>query len=65
MPPVAIAAVRFQLGSDEAAPVLTAKANSEFPPAQLSAAANAGQIVVMACPITGGWNSVVEMPQAP
>ena len=56
--PVAIAAVRFQLGSDEAAPVLTAKVNSEFPPAQLSAAANAGQIVVMACPITGGWNPV-------
>src|SRR5205085_5501301 len=44
--PVAIAAVRFQLGGAEAAPVLTAKVNSEFPPAQLSAVANAGQIVV-------------------
>jgi len=53
--PVAIAAVRFQLGSDEATPVLTAKVNSEFPPAQVSSAANAGQIVVMACPTTGAW----------
>src|SRR5439155_16862374 len=46
---------RFQLGDTEATPVLTAKANSAFPPAQLAAAINAGQIVVMACPATPGW----------
>src|SRR5947207_10683352 len=38
---VAIAAVRFQVAPDEAAPVLTAKVNSAFPPAQASSAANA------------------------
>jgi len=53
--PVAIAAIRFQLGAEEATPVLTAKVNSGLPPAQLSAAVNAGQIVVMACPATPGW----------
>jgi hypothetical protein len=53
--PVAIAALRFQLNPDEATPVLTAKVNTEFPPAQVSAAANAGQVVVMACPATGAW----------
>src|SRR3954447_22505831 len=40
--PVAIAALRFQLGPEEATPVLTAKVNSAFPPAQLSSAINAG-----------------------
>jgi hypothetical protein len=53
--PVAIAALRFQLGAAEATPALTAKVNSAFPPAQLAAAINAGQIVVMACPATPGW----------
>lgn len=53
--PVAIAAIRFQLAPDEATPTLTAKVNSAFPPAQVSAALNAGQIVVMACPATPGW----------
>lgn len=53
--PVAISAIRFQLAPDEATPALTAKVNSAFPPAQVSAAANAGQVVVMACPATPGW----------
>jgi len=53
---VAIAAVRFQVPPDEAAPVLTAKVNSAFPPAQASSAANAGPIVVLACPATPGWS---------
>jgi hypothetical protein len=53
--PIAIAAVRFQLAPTEATPVLTAKVNSASPPAQVSAAANAGQIVVMACPTNGAW----------
>jgi len=53
--PVAIAAIRFQLGTTEATPVLTAKVNTGLPPAQLAAAINAGQIVVMACPATPGW----------
>ena len=53
--PVAVAAIRFQLDSDEGAPVLTAKVNSAYPPAQVSTAANALQVVVMACPTTGGW----------
>lgn len=53
--PVAISAIRFDLGPDEATPVVTAKVNSAFPPAQVSSAANAGQIVVMACPAMPGW----------
>ncbi|MBV8160491.1 MAG: hypothetical protein JO265_06170 [Acidimicrobiia bacterium] len=53
--PLAIAALRFQLDPDEAAPTLVARVNSETPPAQVSAAANADQVVVMACPTTGGW----------
>jgi hypothetical protein len=53
--PVAIAALRFQLGAEEATPVLTAKVNSAMPPPQLANAINAGQIVVMACPATPGW----------
>jgi hypothetical protein len=47
--------MRFDLGPDEATPVVTAKVSSAFPPAQVSSAANAGQIVVMACPATPGW----------
>jgi hypothetical protein len=54
--PVAIAAIRFQLSAGEATPVLTAKVNSAVPPAQASAAANAGQVVVLACPTTPGWS---------
>ncbi|MBV8303961.1 MAG: hypothetical protein JOZ04_07105 [Acidimicrobiia bacterium] len=53
--PVAIAAVRFQLDSDETAPVLTAKVKNEVPPAQVTSAANAGQIDVLACPTTAAW----------
>ena len=53
--PLAIAALRFQLASDETAPVLTAKVNSELPPAQATSAANAGQIDVLACPTTAAW----------
>ena len=52
---VAIAAVRFQLRTDEASPVLTAKVNSQFPPKDASAASNVGQLVVLACPATAGW----------
>jgi len=52
---VAIAAVRFQLGTDEAAPVLIAKVNSKFPPQQLAPVSEAGQAVVLACPATAGW----------
>jgi len=54
---VAISAVRFQLGASEAAPVLTVKVNSEFPPKQFSDQANAGQAVVVACPATGAWKA--------
>jgi hypothetical protein len=54
---VAIAAVRFQLGTNEAAPVLTAKVNSQSPPKEISSAGNAGQVVVLACPTTGAWKA--------
>ena len=54
--PVAIAAIRFQLGATEATPALTAKVNRAFPPAQATAAANVDQLVVMACPTNGAWN---------
>jgi hypothetical protein len=53
--PVAIAALRIQLAPGETAPVLTAKINSSFPPAQVTSAANADQLVVMACPTNGAW----------
>jgi hypothetical protein len=52
---VAVAAVRFQLAPTEAAPVLTAKINSATPAPQATNAANAGQIVILACPATPGW----------
>jgi hypothetical protein len=53
--PVAIAAIRIQLSSGEQAPALTAKINSAFPPVQATSAANADQLVVMACPTSGAW----------
>lgn|GEM_PF-2640844 len=53
--PVAIAAIRIQLAPDETAPALTAKINSAFPPVQATSAANADQLVVMACPTNGAW----------
>ncbi|MBV8979908.1 MAG: hypothetical protein JO086_03310 [Acidimicrobiia bacterium] len=53
--PVAISAIHFEVSPDEAAPLLTAKVQSAFPPVQVSSAANALQIVVMACPATPGW----------
>jgi hypothetical protein len=54
---VAISAIRFQLRADEAAPVLTVKVNSQFPPKQLSDPTNVGQDVVLACPATGAWKA--------
>src|SRR5204863_40732 len=64
---VAIAAVRFQLPPDEATPVLTAKVNRAFPPAQASAASNAGQVVVLATPSTdvAGISDVASATGAP
>ncbi|MBV8983040.1 MAG: hypothetical protein JO248_01175 [Acidimicrobiia bacterium] len=53
--PVAVSAIHFDVSPDEAAPLLTAKVQSTFPPAQASSAANALQVVVMACPATPGW----------
>jgi hypothetical protein len=54
---VAISAIRFQLGADEAAPGLTVKVNSQFPPKQFSDPTNLGQAVVLACPATGAWKA--------
>ena len=56
--PVAVSAVRFQLGSDESEPVLTAKVNSQSPPNQASSQANVGQVVILACPTTSPWKAV-------
>jgi hypothetical protein len=53
--PVAIAAIRIQLAPGETAPTLTAKINSAVPPVQATSAANADQLVVMACPTNGAW----------
>lgn len=53
--PVAISAIHFDVSPDEAAPLLAAKVQSASPPVQVSSAANALQIVVMACPSTPGW----------
>lgn len=53
--PVAISAIHFDVSPDEAAPLLTAKVANAFPPAQASSAANALQVIVLACPATPGW----------
>src|SRR5438309_7674117 len=53
----AIAAVRFDLGDTETAPVLTLKVHSKNPPEQLTAAANAGVAIVLACLATKPWNA--------
>jgi hypothetical protein len=54
---VAIGAVRFQLGSAEASPVLTLKVHSQNPPNQASSGTNVGQVVVLACPTNGAWKA--------
>jgi len=51
----AVSAVRFDLGDNEANPVLTLKVHSKNPPEQLVEAANAGVAVVLACPISKDW----------
>ena len=53
--PVAVSAIHFDVSPDEQAPLLAAKVQSAFPPVQVSSAANALQVVVMACPATPGW----------
>src|SRR3954451_19290793 len=50
---VAVSAVRFQVGPDEAAPLLTVKVHSQSPPKE--ATAQSGPIVVLACPATKPW----------
>jgi hypothetical protein len=51
----AVSAVRFDLADNEANPVLTLKVHSKNPPEDLTAAANAGVAVVIACPVTKAW----------
>jgi hypothetical protein len=54
---VAVGAVRFQLGSGEASPVLTLKVHSQNPPNQIGSATNVGQVIVLACPTNGTWKA--------
>ena len=59
---VAISAVRFRIASNETAPVLTMKVHSSAPPGQLASAANAGLVIVVACPTTSSWSAVSAGP---